>query len=159
MRQGLDLEALLYTALIGAHGLGDKAVHVEIPTCDHETLGDRIEDADRLGKALVDATEAHPRENVFAVVLEGVTGDIVEGEDAENIRITGVHFHDGGADHIAGLSLAASTMVRAITQFPPACLPYGDQRVPARGDDQHMALVIPGRLLLLPERRHALGGR
>src|SRR5690606_5124075 len=83
--------------------LEDRLVDVEITTRDLENLDLRIDDARRLGVALVDATEGNTRKLPFLVVVVGPTRNIHEGHDAQDIAVLREHLDDARADYVPGV--------------------------------------------------------
>ena len=117
MRERFDLEPFLHTALIGPHGLGDKAVDIEVSASNDKGFRDWVEHADRLSKTLVDAPKADARQNVFPIILERIACDIIKGQDTQNIIFRAYISTIAVRMTSPGLSLAASTIVSAMSSF------------------------------------------
>src|SRR4030095_6199180 len=73
--QRLDLHGLVDTALIGTHGLDNEPIHVQVATGNNKRFSNRIEYTNGLRERLIDAPKAHARQDVFAVIFQGVPGD------------------------------------------------------------------------------------
>ncbi len=98
-RQGLDLHRLMASADAFTTGLDDGTINVEVTTSDTQALSFRVDDASRLIKTFIEATEGDARELAFHVVRDRVARNVFPRQDAHDVAVDGEHLDDRRALH------------------------------------------------------------